>query len=220
MSATRLIVATPEAEKIILYIARVSSDQERTETGLINYLIRNGHWSPFEMANMVIEVKTTRAISAQICRHVSFRFQEFSQRYATPDGVTIHLGRRQAVKNRQSSIDDLDDETQKRWIEIQREVFNACQLGYGEALDLGISKEQARFVLPMATNTKIYMNGTLRSWIHYLDEENPGARTNDHVQQEHREIALEIKEIFKEQFPIISKALGWVEVEAHADSAV
>lgn len=219
MNTAKLVVVTPDAEKLILYIARVSSDQTRTETGLINYLIRNGHWSPFEMANMVIEVNTTRAISAQICRHRSFSFQEFSQRYAKVGSVTIHVGRKQSNKNRQSSVDELDDISQKRWIELQCDGFGRAMRDYEEALELGVAKEQARFLLPMASDTKIYMNGTLRSWIHYLDDKNPGSRTQEHTQQEHRDIAIQIKEIFMEQLPIISEALGWKK-EEDANSSI
>lgn len=209
MNSARLISITPDAEKTILYIARVSSNQDNEDPGLLRYLIRHGHWSPFEMANMVVEINTTRAISAQICRHRSFSFQEFSQRYAEVQSVTMHLGRKQSSKNRQSSTDDLGEAEQKEWIELQRETFSIAHENYVRALEIGVAKEQARFLLPMASDTKLYMNGTLRSWIHYLDENNPGARTNEHVQQEHREIALQIKDIFTRNFPLISEALGW-----------
>lgn len=206
MAYAKLISVTPEAEKTILFIARVSSDQEKTDPGLLRYLIRNQHWSPFEMANMVVEIKnTTRAIATQILRHRSFSFQEFSQRYAVVDEVVMHVGRRQAVKNRQSSIDDLDDETQQRWIKLQQRSLRNSMDDYREAIEMGIAKEQARFLLPLAAATKLYMNGTLRSWIHYLE-----LRTDEHTQLEHRDIANEIKTIFKEQFPVISEALGWI----------
>lgn len=215
MNSARFCWATPNAESEILFIARVSSDQTKTDPGLLGYLIKHGHWSPFEMANMCVEIKTTRAIAQQILRHRSFSFQEFSQRYATATEVVLHVGRKQSERNRQGSAGELDDEVQKEWVELQREALSDAVDAYQRALKLGVAKEQARFLLPLATATTLYMNGTLRSWIHYLDEKNPGARTNDHAQQEHREIAEGIKQIFIAEFPIISQALGWDNIGTH-----
>lgn len=201
-----LIAVTPDAEKTVMYCARVSSEhQDSPSTGLIRYCIENHHWSLFEMANMVIEINTSRAISAQILRHRSFSFQEFSQRYAAVADTELYPARRQDLKNRQNSIDDMDEDTRIWFTNAQLRVKGQALDLYNEALEKGIAKEQARFLLPMAASTKLYMNGTLRSWIHYLD-----LRCGNGTQLEHKEIADAIKAIFIEQFPIISEAKGWI----------
>jgi thymidylate synthase (FAD) len=202
--SVKLISVTPDAEKTILYVARVSSDQSNDSPGLLRYLIRNKHWSPFEMAHMTLEIITSRAISQQIIRHRSFSFQEFSQRYSPVENFMVYEGRKQAEENRQSSINNLDEELQAWWNYAQEDVIDLAKEVYREALEKGIAKECARFILPLSSETKIYMSGSLRSWIHYFE-----LRCDEHTQQEHREIALEAREIFKEQFPIISEALGY-----------
>lgn len=203
----KLIHCTPKAEKLIAYMARVSSPKQDNPSyeNLIKYLIANGHWSPFEMTNLCLEVTTSRAISAQILRHRSFTFQEFSQRYAQASlDFDFYHARRQDTKNRQNSIDDLPEDVQNWFLEAQQIVAHDAIALYCDALDKGIAKECARFLLPMSTQTKLYMNGTIRSWIHYIN-----LRSDVSTQLEHREIALSAKAIFMEQFPIISKALEW-----------
>lgn len=193
-----------------MYCARVSNPlgQDSTKTGLIKYCIEHGHWSIFEMANMVIEIETNRAISAQVLRHRSFSFQEFSQRYAKVDGQEMYRARRQDEKNRQNSIDDLP-EVDKFWFqEAQKEVNQWATTYYNEAISRGIAKEVARALLPMSSKTRLYMNGTLRSWMHYID-----LRTEEGTQREHRDIAEQIKLIFCEQFPAIAEAKGWITKE-------
>lgn len=205
----KLITVTPDAEEIIAYCARVSSDyQDNPEyAGLLKYCIKHGHWSPFEMANMVIEINTSRAISAQILRHRSFSFQEFSQRYQSLDssGYQIYPARRQDIKNRQNSIDDLSDDIRNEWEERQKEVWEKSYENYKWALDNDIAKECARFVLPLESKTKIYMNGNVRSWIHYID-----LRCENGTQKEHMKIAESIKQIFCNQFPTVAEAKGWI----------
>lgn len=202
---TRLISLTPNAEKIILYCARVSSkDQNSEKTGLLKYCIKNGHWSIFEMAHATFEIVTSRAISAQILRHRSFSFQEFSQRYAEATEFEQYSARRQALKNRQSSIDDLSNED-KIWFVTAQLLINGKSLSlYNEALSRGIAKEQARFLLPMSTQTKLYMTGSIRSWIHYL-----ALRTKEDTQAEHREIALQIEDTLRLYLPHIGTACAW-----------
>ena len=203
----KLITVTPDAEKNIMYMARVSNpkNQESQNTKLIDYCINNQHWSIFEMANMVVEIETSRAIAAQILRHRSFSFQEFSQRYAEASTTESYPARRQDSKNRQNSIDDMSEED-KDWFESAQEMVDLYTFDmYKEALNRGIAKEQARFLLPLSTTTKLYMNGTVRSWLHYLD-----LRCANGTQLEHKEIADSIKQIFIEQFPVIAKAKGWV----------
>lgn len=202
-----LISRTPDAEKTIMYCARVSNPlgQNSTNTRLINYCITHHHWSIFEMANMVIEVETNRAISAQILRHRSFSFQEFSQRYAEVTDTEMYKARRQDEKNRQNSVDDLDEYTKDWFEDAQIEVNNKSKALYKEALEKGIAKEVARALLPMSSTTRIYMNGTLRSWMHYID-----LRTEEGTQKEHRDVAEEIKKIFCKEFPIIAEAKGWI----------
>ncbi len=207
MSKVSLKWITPNAEKEILYIARVSSpNQDSEQTGLIRYLIAHRHWSPFEMANFCLEIETSRAISAQILRHRSFSFQEFSQRYAEVISIESYNPRRQDTKNRQSSWDDLSHEDKLWWLQTESDIYVRSHNAYQEALKRGISKESARFLLPMATKTKLYMNGTIRSWIHYFQE-----RISPDAQLEHREIALQGQSIFKKELPIISAALAWTD---------
>lgn len=201
-----LVWITPDAEKIMSYCARVSSDNQNNPEyeKLLSYCIKHGHWSVFEMANMCIEINTSRAISAQILRHKSFNFQEFSQRYAAVNTCEIYQARRQDVKNRQNSVDDMSSVDKSWFTEAQQKVQNYSKKMYEEALQKGIAKEQARFLLPLSTSTKLYMSGSIRSWIHYLE-----LRTANGTQKEHQDIALEIKDIFKEQLPTVAKSLGW-----------
>jgi thymidylate synthase (FAD) len=153
---------------------------------------------------MTVEITTSRAIAAQILRHRSFSFQEFSQRYAEAQGSELYQARRQDTKNRQNSIDDMSEDD-KNWFELaQKQLWNICYTTYEEALKRGIAKEQARFLLPLSTTTKLYMSGSIRSWLHYLD-----LRTGNGTQLEHKEIAEDIKKIFIDNFPNISKAKGW-----------
>lgn len=206
MSNVKLISVTPDAEKLMMYCARVSSNNQTSDNPkLLSYCIRHGHWSIFEMANMVVEIETSRAISAQILRHRSFSFQEFSQRYAKAQGFQIYGARRQDTKNRQNSIDDMENED-RTWFEVaQQSVQQKAGDLYQQALDRGIAKEQARFLLPMGTTSKLYMNGTIRSWIHYLN-----LRCGNGTQLEHIEIANKIKEVFKAELPVVAEALEWV----------
>ena len=199
--SVKLIWITPDAEKLMAYCARVSSSNQENPNikGLLKYCIREGHWSIFEQANMCVEINTTRAISAQILRHRSFSYQEFSQRYASVEqDLEIPLLRRQDLKNRQNSINDLDKELVNK---IQDDIiihFKKTKDLYKKILDLGVAKECARMILPMNSPTKLYMNGNIRSWIHYLK-----VRCGNGTQLEHMEIANEIKEILKIQLPII-----------------
>src|SRR5690606_35117574 len=200
---------TPDAEKTIAHCARVSSPNNQANPDyakLLSYCIKNGHWSIFEMGNMVVEIETSRAISAQILRHRSFSFQEFSQRYASVDdsGIEIYAARRQDVKNRQNSIDDLSDDIKNEWESRQLDNWKTSFEHYKWALDNGIAKECARFVLPLGCSTKIYMQGSIRSWIHYLQ-----LRSGNGTQKEHMDIANAIKDIFIEQLPTTAEALQW-----------
>jgi|TARA_B100001778_G_scaffold57764_1_gene44616 thymidylate synthase (FAD) len=206
-----LINASPDAEKNIAYCARVSNPNNQDNSsiaGLLNYCIKHKHWSIFEMAFMTLEINTNRGIAAQILRHRSFTFQEFSQRYAD----TTHLAeeipvfnlRSQDNKNRQNSIDDIDQETVVRWNAKIREHFAKGKALYDGMIKDGIAKECARFILPLATPTRLYMSGSIRSWIHYID-----LRSANGTQKEHQDIALSCKNIFITRFPIISEALGW-----------
>lgn len=197
-------------EEFIAYVARVSnpSNQGNNDTAakLLKYLIKNKHWSPFEMASMVVEINTTRDIARQILRHRSFSFQEFSQRYAKASdlGFTIREARLQDNKNRQNSIEVADDsELEYLWRNRQQDVLATVLEAYQWALDNGIAKEQARAVLPEGiTNSRMYMSGTIRSWIHYCE-----IRTEVGTQKEHREIALKCKEILLQQLPSLTEVL-------------
>ncbi len=210
-SSVRLISITPNAEETIAYCARVSNpanqENHKTVDRLLSYCIEHGHWSIFEMANIVLEINTTRAISPQILRHRSFSFQEFSQRYASVEGLggidLPHL-RRQDKTNRQNSIDDLSPEQTQLFYRRIAQLFAESDDLYREMVSKGIAKECAREVLPLAVPTRLYMNGTVRSWIHYIQ-----LRTTDGTQLEHRQIAEQAKDVFIAELPIISKALGW-----------
>lgn len=206
MSA-RLISLSCNAEKTIGYCARVSNSKNQDNpdvAGLLKFCIKHGHWSIFEMANMVIEINTNRGIAAQILRHRSFSFQEFSQRYAKAQGFEYIKPRRQDNKNRQNSFDDLSEDN-KTWFEYTHQrIQESTNSFYEEALERGIAKETARFMLPLSTKTRMYMNGTVRSWIHYIE-----LRTDESTQKEHRDIADEIKGIFSKNLPVIANALGW-----------
>lgn len=203
----KLVWITPDAERVMIYCARVSSPHQDSDEfeRLLGFCIRNKHWSVFQMANMCIEVSTSRAISAQILRH-TFDVQEFSQRYAAASDYIVYPARRQDDKNRQNSIDDMSDDDKQWFIEAQVQNANHAFGLYDEALRRGVAKEQARFLLPMQTQTKLYLNGTIRQWIHYLD-----LRTSNGTQAEHKEIADACREIFVEQLPVTAAALGWIE---------
>jgi len=206
--SVKLISITPDAEKTMAFCARVSNpeNQDNPESGkLLNYCIKHGHWSVFEQANIVLEVETSRAIAPQILRHRSFSFQEFSQRYAPASSCVIYGARRQDTKNRQNSTDDLPSETTAWFEKAQREVWSLAYQKYEEALGKGIAKECARALLPLNTKTRLYMNGTVRSWIHYIE-----LRTGHGTQLEHMKIAQAAKDIFKRELPAVSKALGWL----------
>jgi thymidylate synthase (FAD) len=195
------------AEQLIVYTARVSNplNQDNVGTGakLLKYCIEHGHWSIFETASMTVEIETTRAIAAQLLRHRSFTFQEFSQRYArTPDKAKTTPARMQDTKNRQSSLPCESDETSWWWEQEQRRAFHAAEEAYAAALDRGIAKEVARMVLPLATPTKLYMTGSARSWIHYLK-----ARLDPATQLEHRYVAERIAEVFADEFPVVTEAI-------------
>ena len=195
------------------YVARVSNpnNQENPKVEkLLSYCIKHEHWSVFEQAFMTLEINTSRGIAAQILRHRSFTFQEFSQRYAATNlltgEITVPELRRQDVKNRQNSIDDLDPELVRAFQSRIRMLFAEAQELYDDMLEADIAKECARFVLPLATPTRIYMTGSVRSWIHYIS-----LREKNGTQLEHMRIVKECKEVFCQQFPIVSKALEWLE---------
>ena len=207
----KLVSITPDAEKTMAYIARVSnpSNQDNEKfAGLLKYCINHNHWSVFEQSSMTLEIETTRAIAAQILRHRSFTFQEFSQRYAdsTKLGkIPIPEYRKQDLKNRQNSTNDLDEFIQQN-LELQtKTLFDSCVALYEQMLEVGVAKECARMVLPLATPTRIYMTGSCRSWVHYIN-----LRSAHGTQKEHMEIANACREVFIEQFPAVSEALEWV----------
>jgi len=197
------------AQDIIAYVARVSNPNNQTNFGtgskLINYCITNDHWSIFEHAFVTVEIKTSRAIAAQILRHRSFTFQEFSQRYAAAFDKVNYEARRQDSKNRQNSIDDMSD-IDKIWFQVAQDaVWNKAKELYDDALARGIAKEQARFLLPLNTATTLYMSGSVRSWIHYIQ-----LRAGNGTQKEHADIAIACREIISGRFPDVAKALGWI----------
>lgn len=196
------------SEEIVSFIARVSnpSNQSNFESApkLLAYLIKHSHWSPFEHAFMTLEITTSRGIAAQILRHRSFVFQEFSQRYSKSDSYISYPARRQDIKNRQNSVDDMSEDDRIWFSNMQADVWEMAKRLYDEALKRGVAKEQARFLLPLNTKTTIYMTGNLRSWIHYIN-----LRTENGTQLEHSQIAQLAKDIFCEQFPSIAKALNW-----------
>lgn len=207
LHTAKLVSITPDAEKLVAYCARVSNpanqDNHETAPRLLKYLIKHRHWSPFEMANMVVEIKTNRGIAAQILRHRSFSFQEFSQRYAAvlsfPQPPKL---RRQDDKNRQNSIDDVDEDT-KWYLEDEiNELYDKSVGLYEKMLEMGIAKECAREVLPIGSETTLYMNGTLRSWLHYID-----LRAAPETQLEHRMIAESVKALIQDHCPSIYEAM-------------
>tara|TARA_R100001463_G_scaffold102934_1_gene157269 strand:+ start:801 stop:1436 length:636 start_codon:yes stop_codon:yes gene_type:complete len=208
----KLVSITPDAEKMMAYVARVSnpSNQDNEKySGLLKYCIKHNHWSVFEQSYMTLEIETTRAIAAQILRHRSFTYQEFSQRYADSsllgDKIKLPELRRQDTKNRQNSIDDLDPFTVQN-LELQMQtLFDSSMALYQQMLDRGVAKECARNVLPLCVGTKIYMTGSCRSWIHYIT-----LRSANGTQKEHMDVALACKEVFVEQFPAVSEALEWI----------
>jgi thymidylate synthase (FAD) len=204
-SDVQLISVTPDAEKIIAYCARVSSpNQENSDYAkLLKYCIDHKHWSVFEMADVTVEITTSRAIAQQILRHRSFHFQEFSQRYAEvpEDAVVIYKARAQDHKNRQNSLDTLEDGLKEDWKNIQERLWKEAREMYKWALDNGIAKECARMILPVQTKTKMYMKGTVRDWIHYIN-----LRTANGTQKEHMEIAEKIKAVLMKELPTVSQA--------------
>ena len=208
----KLVTVTPKAEETMGYIARVSNPQNQDNpkvAGLLSYCIKHGHWSVFEQAHMTVEIETTRGLAAQILRHRSFTFQEFSQRYADVSHIREDIPlpelRSQDLKNRQNSIDDVDPKIVEKYNGKMRKHFDAGIDLYKEMLHAGIAKECARFVLPLATPTRLYMTGSCRSWIHYIN-----LRSAHGTQKEHMELVESVKTIFAEQFPTFSQALDWV----------
>lgn len=207
ISVTRPAGTTPmTAEGIMAYCARVSSPNQSNPDyeKLLRYCIREKHWSVFEMADMTVEITTSRAIAAQILRHRSFNFQEFSMRYAEALNYEPCSARRQDTKNRQNSIDDLPVDVKESFLFFQEQVWDFAYARYQEAIANGVAKECARMLLPLSTQTRLYMKGSARSWIHYLE-----VRCAPETQLEHRKIASQIKSIFCEEFPSIAIALGW-----------
>ena len=210
--SVKLVSVTPDAEKMMAYVARVSNPNNQENPNyakLLGYCIKHNHWSVFEQSFMTLEIETTRGLAAQILRHRSFTYQEFSQRYADSsmlaDTVPMFDMRRQDTKNRQNSIDDIDPFVKQEFeIKIRRH-FDEAMVLYQSMLDSGIAKECARFVLPLATPTRLYMSGSCRSWIHYIT-----LRSANGTQKEHMDIAEACKKIFVEQFPTCAEALEWV----------
>ena len=208
----KLISVTPDAEKMMGYVARVSnpSNQENPKVaGLLKYCVKHQHWSVFEQSFMTLEIETTRGLAAQILRHRSFTFQEFSQRYADSSLLSTSIPlpelRRQDTKNRQNSIDDIDEFKVQKYQMLMQDHFRDAMALYQTMLDEGIAKECARFVLPLATPTRLYMSGSCRSWIHYID-----LRSAHGTQKEHMDIAEACKNVFVEQFPTVAEALEWI----------
>ena len=211
MESVKLVIVTPDAESQMAYIARVSNPKNQDNenfAGLLKYCIKNGHWSVFEQAYMTLEINTTRGIAAQILRHRSFTFQEFSQRYADVGlldaGIPVPDLRRQDITNRQNSVDDIPVEQKNNLRNKIALHFEEAEKLYNELLEEGVAKECARFVLPLATPTRIYMTGSARSWIHYIN-----LRSGHGTQKEHTEIADQCKAIFIQEFPTCAEALGY-----------
>ena len=206
----QFISITPDAEKTMAYIARVSnpSNQDNENfSGLLRYCIKHQHWSVFEQSTMTLEIQTTRAIAAQILRHRSFTYQEFSQRYADSNllgNIELPELRRQDSKNRQNSIDDLEPEVVDKFNRQMNTLFSSAFGLYNQMLEAGVAKECARFVLPLATPTRLYMTGSCRSWIHYIN-----LRSAHGTQKEHMDIANACKKVFVKKFPAVSEALEW-----------
>ena len=208
----KLISVTPDAEKHIAYVARVSNPQNQENekfAGLLRYCIQHGHWSVFEQAFMTLEINTTRGLAAQILRHRSFTYQEFSQRYQDVSHIREDIPlpelRSQDTKNRQNSIDDVDSDVVKRFNKKMRSHFDASIDLYKEMLHAGIAKECARFVLPLSTPTRLYMTGSVRSWIDYIE-----LRSGHGTQKEHMDLVEEARGVFNRQFPTVAEALEWV----------
>ena len=207
----KLVSVTPDAEKTMAYVARVSNPKNQDNekfAGLLRYCIQHGHWSVFEQAHMTVEINTTRGLAAQILRHRSFTYQEFSQRYADSsllgDEIPLPALRSQDLKNRQNSVDDVDPLVVQDFnSKMQKHFIDGMKL-YKEMLDAGIAKECARFVLPLATPTRLYMTGSVRSWVHYIT-----LRSAHGTQKEHMDLVENVRSIFKEQFPTVAEALGW-----------
>lgn len=211
MSNVKLISVTPDAEKTMAYCAKVSNPRGQDSDNyskLLKYCIDHQHWSIFEQAFLTLQVETTRGIAAQILRHRSFTFQEFSQRYADAtllaDEIPLFELRSQDNKNRQNSIDNVSDEIKSKWNTQIRQHFAKSKALYDGMIKDGIAKECARFILPLATPTRLYVSGSIRSWIHYIE-----LRSSNGTQKEHMIIANQCKQIFIEQFPTISEALEW-----------
>ena len=207
----KLVSVTPDAEKHMAYVGRVSNPKNQDNekfAGLLRYCIQHGHWSVFEQAHMTVEINTTRGLAAQILSHRSFTYQEFSQRYADSsllgDQIPLPALRSQDLKNRQNSVDDVDPSIIEKYNELMGNHFKEGMKLYQQMLDDGIAKECARFVLPLATPTRLYMTGSCRSWIHYIN-----LRSAHGTQKEHMDLVENVLSIFKEQFPTVSEALGW-----------
>jgi len=207
--SVKLVWVTPDAENLISDMARVSNPSNQgnydTSDRLIRYLIKHRHWSPFEMASMCLEINTNRGIAAQILRHRSFSFQEFSQRYADVNALTnieVPELRRQDTKNRQNSTDDLPFEVKAELYEEASILIENSKKLYNKMLDKGVAKESARFFLPIATPSRLYMTGTIRSWLHYID-----LRSANGTQKEHMNIALGCKEILEQNLPNVCRAM-------------
>ncbi len=208
MSSVKVVWATPNAEEAVAYCARVSNPEnqnaQETAPRLLKYLIKHKHWSPFEMANVCMEIETTRDIARQILRHRSFSFQEFSQRYAAVQGFELSEVRLQDIKNRQNSIEVGDSELHSWWFNAQKRVRDEAEFVYNAALAKGVAKEQARKLLPEGlTMSKMYMNGTLRSWLHYVD-----IRCDKGTQKEHREVAEKCRDELTKLFPNVMEAFN------------
>ena len=208
----KLVSITPDIEKLMAYCAKVSNPSGQDNDNyakLLKYCITHEHWSIFEQGFMTVEINTTRGIAAQILRHRSFTFQEFSQRYADAtllaEDIPLFELRRQDNKNRQNSIDDISDETKVKWNTKIREHFSKAKAIYDGMIADGIAKECARFILPLAVPTRLYMSGTIRSWIHYIN-----LRSSHGTQKEHMDIANNIKRIFIQQLPVVSQSLEWI----------
>lgn len=202
----KLVWVTPNAEALMAYCARVSSpNQENPEyAGLLSYCLKHSHWSVFEMASACLEVTTSRAIAQQIIRHKTFHIQEFSQRYAEATTVETYPARRQDKKNRQSSHDDLSPEVKTWFVSEQERLWSAAKVSYDQALSKGVAKECARFLLPLATTTRLYLAAPVRTWIHYIR-----VRAAQETQLEHREVARACATILAKEFPTVAGIEGW-----------
>ena len=208
LHSVSLVHATPNGDDLIAYMARVSNPSNQSNPNsskLLKYLIKHKHWSPFEMVNMCVEIKTTRSIASQILRHRSFSFQEFSQRYANVEELgepLIPLLRRQDENNRQNSIDDIGENCKTEWYKEIDSLHRHSTRLYKDMLNAGIAKECAREVLTLSSPSKLYMNGTLRSWIHYVD-----LRSSNGTQKEHQSIAKQVRTLIQENFPLVSEVM-------------